>query len=191
MALSKGLNGLVPARMRGSGANSGGTTRYRIANTFATNMFSGDVVKLGSGGTVEVITTTTDHVIGVLQGVEYVDPVSRQPIFGRYWPASTSSVDATPYATVMDNPASTYTIQADATVTAGDVGMNYTVTLGAGSTMTGRSGFGLKVAGRAATTAMLQVIGLSNVPDNAFGDVNPRVEVRLVQHVDSYTSAAR
>ena len=91
----------------------------------------------------------------------------------------------------MDNPASTYTIQADATVTAGDVGMNYTVTLGAGSTMTGRSGFGLKVAGRAATTAMLQVIGLSNVPDNAFGDVNPRVEVRLVQHVDSYTSAAR
>tara|TARA_R110000782_G_scaffold47816_1_gene104871 strand:+ start:106 stop:639 length:534 start_codon:yes stop_codon:yes gene_type:complete len=177
--------------MRGSGANSGGTTRYRIANTFATNMFSGDVVKLGSGGTVEVITTTTDHVIGVLQGVEYVDPVSRQPIFGRYWPASTSSVDATPYATVMDNPASTYTIQADATVTAGDVGMNYTVTLGAGSTMTGRSGFGLKVAGRAATTAMLQVIGLSNVPDNAFGDVNPRVEVRLVQHVDSYTSAAR
>ena len=39
MALNKGLNGLVPARVRGSGANSGGTTRYRIANAFATNIF--------------------------------------------------------------------------------------------------------------------------------------------------------
>ena len=73
----------------------------------------------------------------------------------------------------------------------GDVGINYTVTLGAGSTLTGRSGFGLKVAGRKSTTAMLQVIGLSHVPDNAFGDANPKVEVRLVQHVDSYTSAAQ
>ena len=94
-------------------------------------------------------------------------------------------------AIVNDDPASTYIIQADATVTLGDVGMNYTVTLGAGSTLTGRSCFGLKVAGRATASAMLQVIGLSNVPDNAFGDANPRVEVRLVQHVDSYTSAAQ
>jgi hypothetical protein len=191
MALNKGLNGLVPARMRGSGANSGGTTRYRIANTFGSSIFSGDVVKLGSSGTVEVITTTTDHVLGTFQGCEYVDPVSRQPIFGRYWPASTSSVDGTPFAIVNDDPATTYLIQADATVSLGDVGINYTVTLGAGSTMTGRSGFGLKVAGRATASAMLQVIGLSNVPDNAFGDANPKVEVRLVQHVDSYTSAAQ
>ena len=191
MALNKGLNGLVPARMRGSGANSGGTTRYRIANAFGSSIFSGDVVKLGSSGTVEVITTTTDHVLGIFQGCEYVDPDSKQPIFGRYWPASTSSVDGTPYAIVNDDPATTYIIQADATVTLADVGINYTVTLGAGSTMTGRSGFGLEVAGRATTSAMLQVIGLSNVPDNAFGDANPRVEVRLVQHVDSYTSAAQ
>jgi hypothetical protein len=40
MALNKGLNGLVPARMRGSGANSGGTTRYRIANAFGSSIFS-------------------------------------------------------------------------------------------------------------------------------------------------------
>ena len=191
MALNKGLNGLVPARMRGSGANSGGTTRYRIANAFSSNIFSGDIVKLGSGGTVEVVTTTTDHVLGTFEGCEYIDPVSRQPIFGRYWPASTSSTDATPFATVNDDPRSTYIIQADATVSLADVGINYTVTLGAGSTMTGRSGFGLRVAGRSAASAMLQVIGISNIPDNAFGDANPKVEVRIVQHVDAYTSAAQ
>ena len=77
MALNKGLNGLVPARMRGSGANSGGTTRYRIANAFGSSIFSGDVVKLGSTGTIAVITTTTDHVLGTFQGCEYVDPVSK------------------------------------------------------------------------------------------------------------------
>ena len=191
MALNKGLNGLVPARMRGSGANSGGTTRYRIANAFNTTMFTGDVVKLGSSGTVEVITTTTDHALGVLMGVEYVDPVSKQPVFGRYWPANTSSVDGAPFAIVMDDPKATYVVQADATVSLGDVGINYHVTLGAGSTLIGRSGFGLKVAGRTAGSALLQVIGLNNVPDNAFGDANPKVEVRIVQHVDSYTSAAQ
>jgi len=118
MALSKALNGAVPARMRGSSPNSGGQNRYRIANTFASDIFTGDIVKV-SAGTIQPIATTTDIAQGVFMGCEYVDPVSKRPVYGKYWPASTSSADATPHAFVVDDPSAIYVMQADATASLG------------------------------------------------------------------------
>jgi len=189
MALSKALNGAVPARMRGSSPNSGGQNRYRITNGFGSDIFTGDIVKV-SAGTIQPIVTTTDIAQGVFMGCEYVDPVSNRPVYGKYWPASTSSADSTPYAFVVDDPSAIYVMQADATVSLGDVeSANFAVTLGSGSTLTGRSGMGIKVATRDTTIAqMVRVVGSYDIPSNELGDANPKVLVRIVQHIDAYLS---
>jgi hypothetical protein len=188
MALSKALNGFVPSRRRGSGANSTGTSRYRVANAFGSDIFYGDLVKL-DGGYIEVITTTTNYTTGAFQGCEYIDPVSKQPVFSNYFPSGTSSAVGDVTAFVVDDPAATYIVQADALVSVGDVNLNFDVTLGAGSAVTGISGFGIKAASRVETTAMVRVLDIWGEPGNAFSDANPKVEVRLVQHVDADVSS--
>ena len=60
----------------------------------------------------------------------------------------------------------TYYIGADASCTAGDIYLNFDLTLGSGNTATGISGFGLKAATRVATTAQLKAVGVKDVPGN-------------------------
>lgn len=188
MALTKALNGFVPSRRRGSGVNSTGTSRYRVANAFGSNIFYGDLVKL-DGGYIEVITTTTNYAAGVFQGCEYIDPVSKQPVFSNYFPSGVSSAVGDVTAFVVDDPAATYVVQADASVSVGDINLNFDVTLGAGSTVTGVSGFGINAGTRKETTAMVRVLDVWGEPGNAFSDANPKVEVRIVQHVDADVSS--
>ena len=188
MALTKALNGFVPSRRRGSGVNSTGTSRYRVANAFGSNIFYGDLVEL-DGGYIEVITTTTNYAAGVFQGCEYIDPVSKQPVFSNYFPSGVSSAVGDVTAFVVDDPAATYVVQADASVSVGDVNLNFDVTLGAGSTVTGVSGFGINAGTRKETTAMVRVLDVWGEPGNAFSDANPKVEVRIVQHVDADVSS--
>jgi hypothetical protein len=188
MALSKALNGFVPSRRRGSGANSTGTSRYRIANATGSNIFYGDLVKL-DGGYAEVIVTTTNYAAGAFQGCEYIDPVTKQPTFSNYFPSGVSSAVGDVTAFVVDDPAATYIVQADASVSVGDINLNFDVTLGAGSSFTGVSGFGIKASSRVETTAMVRVLDIYGEPGNSFSDANPKVEVRIVQHVDADVSS--
>ena len=188
MALTKALNGFVPSRRRGSGANSTGSSQYRIGNGQSGNIFTGDLVKL-DGGVIKAIATTTDYAVGVFQGCEYIDPTTKQPVFSNYFPSGVSSAVGQPKAFVIDDPAATYIVQADASVSAGDVNLNFDVTLGAGSTVTGISGFGIIATSRVETTAMVRVLDSYGEPGNAFSDANPKVEIRIVQHVDADTSS--
>jgi hypothetical protein len=182
------LNGFVPSRRRGSGANSTGSSRYRIANATGSNIFYGDLVKL-DGGYAEVIVTTTNYAAGAFQGCEYIDPVTKQPTFSNYFPSGVSSAVGDVTAFVVDDPAATYIVQADASVSVGDINLNFDVTLGAGSSFTGVSGFGIKAASRVQTTAMVRVLDIYGEPGNNFSDANPKVEVRIVQHVDADVSS--
>ena len=186
MALTKALNGFHSSRMRGSGANSTGGNRYQIAQGTNLAMFSGDLLKFDANGYVTPITTTTDFAMGVLTGVRYVDKVSKQPVWSRYIPSSVSSSDSITYALVNDNLDSTFVVQADASLTIGDLIHNFNVTLGAGSEITGQSGFGLGLTGVTVGTAMIRPTGLFEVPGNAWGDPNPKVEVRIVRGVTNH-----
>jgi hypothetical protein len=186
--LVKALNGFVPSRRRGSGANSTGSSRYRIANATGSNIFYGDLVTL-DGGYAEVIVTTTNYAAGAFQGCEYIDPVTKQPTFSNYFPSGVSSAVGDVTAFVVDDPAATYIVQADASVSVGDINLNFDVTLGAGSSFTGVSGFGIKAASRVQTTAMVRVLDIYGEPGNNFSDANPKVEVRIVQHVDADVSS--
>lgn len=141
------------------------------------------------GGYAEVIVTTTNYAAGAFQGCEYIDPVTKQPTFSNYFPSGVSSAVGDVTAFVVDDPAATYIVQADASVSVGDINLNFDVTLGAGSSFTGVSGFGIKAASRVQTTAMVRVLDIYGEPGNNFSDANPKVEVRIVQHVDADVSS--
>ena len=188
MTSTSALNGFHPSRKRGSGANSTGNSRYQVAQGTNLAMYSGDLMKIGSGGYVTPITTTTDFAIGVLEGIRYVDKTSKQPIWSRYINSSVSSDDGLTYALINDDPATTYIVQADASLTVGDLLHNFDVTLGSGSTLTGQSGFGIKVGSVTTGTAMVRPVALWDAPNNVWGDAYTKVECRIVRHVDAHQS---
>ena len=190
MTDTKALNGLTPSRKRGGAANSNATNEYPIASGFSTNIFSGDIV-CNAAGNVVVLSVSTQKAIGVFQGCKYT--ANGEIKYSNYWPSGTSSDDAVAF--VVDDPQATFIVQADASVTAGDImSKNFSCTLGAGSTVTGRSGFGIEAASRTDTTGgILRPIAVFNEPGNDISvDTErafPKVEVRIVRHVDAYISA--
>ena len=193
MSASKALFGMVPLRKVGSNVNSTGQTQYNIANGLASNIFHGDLVMM-SAGNLTPVATTTDYAVGVFVGCEYTDPTSKQPTFSRYFPANTSSAIGNPVGFVSDDPYGSFMIQADASVTAGDInGMNFAVTLGSGSTVTGNSGFGIKAASRATTHLLARPIAVVDEPGNSLSATDgafPKLEVKIVQHALTRVSSA-
>ena len=185
MSASKALFGMVPLRKVGSNYNSTAQSQYDIANATASNIFHGDLVTIADGY-ITPIATTTDYAVGVFVGCEYTDPVSKQPTFSHYFPANTSSAIGNPVGFVVDDPYASFMIQADASVTAGDINsQNFEVTLGSGSTVTGNSGFGIKASSRATTTKAVRPIALIDEPGNALTGTDgafPKLEVKIVQH---------
>jgi hypothetical protein len=181
------MGGLVPTRMRGSGYNTSGNSRYRISNTYGTSIFMGDLVRISAGTIVEASATSKDN-IGAFMGCYYVDPTTKRPTWSKYWPASTSSADSTPYAFVADNPATIFEIQANSSVTTADIQVtNFDVSVGSGSTLTGMSGMRLDV-GTDGATGQLRIVGIKDTPGNATA-ANPQVLVRIVENIDAFVSA--
>jgi hypothetical protein len=184
MALSKALDGFRPSRKRGSGVNSTGLSEYTIASAYAANIFTGDLVTMNAGNLEVVTTIVDDKIVGVFAGCNYTQ--DGEPKYSKYWPSGTSASDIV--ALVHDDPAHTFIVQADASVTAGDMNsFTFTVTLGAGSTFTGKSGMGLKASGRGDDGQLLP-ISVWKEPGNAAGDPSPKVEVIIKQHIDAYTT---
>ena len=189
MSTTKNLRGFLPARKRGSGTNSTGVDELPIASGDARSIFTGDLVKT-SLGNIEPVSADADFAVGVFQGVYY--EANGEPNFSQYWPANTSASNIK--AVVNTNPATTYFIQADATISSGDINtLNFGLTLGAGSTFTGQSGFGIKAATRNDAILPVRAIGVEDVPGNdidiATERAFPVVEVRIVKHVDAKLSA--
>jgi hypothetical protein len=64
--------------------------------------------------------------------------------------------------------------------------LNFPVTRGAGSTFTGRSGFGLKVAGTSGVAGMVRIIDFVDTPGNDINNTSERAfpicEVQLIHH---------
>lgn len=181
MSATKALSGFKPSRIRGSGPNSVGTNEYRVSTGYAANIFYGDLVR-NVDGYVQVISSLTDITLGVAQGVRYIQ--DGKPVWSKYWPSGTSASDI--WITVVDDPLATFIVQADASVSVGDLNsQNFDVTLGAGSTYTGNSGFGVKAASRKTTPGMVRPINAYNVPGNSVTNAAtmayPVLEVRLIQ----------
>ena len=123
MANQETAYGLRPIGLVGASANSTGITQYEIASNNTNAIFQyGLVIPLAAGVIDQAGDTAggTTAALGVLMGVEYMDSVSKKPVFSNYWPGSNSvSVDTNfpVKALVADNPMQTFQVATDASTT--------------------------------------------------------------------------
>ena len=158
---------------------TGGTIRqstYPMASAYNTNVFSGDVVALVSGGGV-ALAAAGARFIGVFAGVNYTDAAGKKQ-YSKYWPANTVATDIE--AQVYDDPNIVFGVQSAGSTVAADVGELADHVAGTGSTTTGQSAHELN--GTTSTGAAgFRVLGKINEPDNAYG-TNVNLEVQPYQH---------
>lgn len=157
----------------------------------------GSPVKL-SGGVITSAGAGGGPLLGVAAGFAWVDPTTKQPQLKNSIPADTSSAGLydgsdRPTAYVVDNPFALFMIQADASVTAGDLGLNFDVTASGGdvNAVYGTSQYTLDASTRtSAVGTALKLVGLANIPDNNWGDPYPVVIVKLNGPILQQVSAA-
>jgi hypothetical protein len=142
-------------------------------------MYSGTPVKL-SLGTLDVATNAA-QVVGVAAGFQWIDKVTGQPQYSKFFPALTSNKNSgynegytTPFALVDDNPHGTWLITTDLSVSAGNLGGLARVTnAGAGSATFGRSQCELDASNLggaspvSAGNSMFRIVGIYNIEEAA------------------------
>ena len=123
MANTNTAYGLRPIGLVGSGANSTGVTQYEIASNNTNAIYQYAICVPLAAGVIDQAGDTaggTTQALGVLMGVEYVDSVSKKPVFINYWPGSGSvSVDTNHpvKAFVADSPDQLFKVASDASLT--------------------------------------------------------------------------
>lgn len=179
--------GMVPARRLGSGYNTQGFTRYKIASGYATNIFFGDVVQLVADGVIEKDTGTTALTpIGVFLGCEYTGAGGlNYRLHGQYYPANTTDDNIIAY--VLDDPDAEFIIQGDGSVPQTAVGANAAIVQTAGAVQFGRSKNSLDVSTIATTSTLpLRITGFDLGGDvnsiNEPGDAFTNVRVKFNNH---------
>ena len=84
----------------GSGVANGGMTEYKIATGASGNIFSGDLVKMTSAGTI-LVSAAGDESIGIFRGCSFTNS-SGDTIFSSHFPDGTVSADIVAF--VEDDP---------------------------------------------------------------------------------------
>jgi len=130
----------------------------KIAYGDTTKIYTGDLVKKLSTGYIAQWTATTavSQLAGIFMGCEYLSTAMGKVVRNNYWPGADTTADAKGFIIPLNLAAPMLLkIQTDATgVAFADIGANFDIAVGTGSTATGRSGSYLDVS-TIATTATL------------------------------------
>jgi hypothetical protein len=176
-------NGFWPSRHLQGGVIR--ANEYEIADAYASNIFSGDAVKLATTGYIQVAAPGDTNLIGVAQGFQWT-ATDGEYKFSRYWPASTAVKSGTRIkAFVYDDPNIAFAVQtvSGTAFTKAMEGGNVDIKAEhAGNTSTGQSGMEADIATVVTTTANCRVIRLIDKPDNALGE-HAKVEIMFVEHL--------
>lgn len=157
-----------------------------VSSGYGTSLFMGDPITITAGVVEAYVSGGVDVPYGVFMGVSYTE--DGEPKWSKRWIASTSASDVKAIIAPLDGVV--FLIQADSSVTAGDVWtQSFDVTAGSGSAVTGRSGVGLKESTRG-SAGMLKCVGIWDSPDNTAGDAYTLVEVVFQERANVYTSVA-
>ena len=161
--------GLIPINLIGGQVFAGATRQIPISSGSATAIYFGDVVKLGSDGTLSKDTGTDAATpVGVFMGCSYTDPTFGK-VFRQYYPASTTASDIMAY--VEDDFDALFKV---AVVSSGttvsyvnrtSVGNNAVLVQNSGSTVNGNSK--VAVSSTTATTSTWPVRIIDVVPETA------------------------
>lgn len=181
--------GMVPVQNLAAGYNTQGFETFNILDGYTTAIYFGDVVKMATTGLIQKDTgTTTLTPYGVAVGVSYVDPSLGYWQNSQFWPASTTTGIAAgsplyPSIKVVDNPDAVFMIQADDTVAQSALGANAAIVQTAGTSVFGKSRNALSASSVDTTdTLPLRIVGLADIPGNAWGDAFPIVLVKFNNH---------
>jgi hypothetical protein len=163
--------------------NAPRTNRYTIASGLAENIFKGDMVIIINTGLITPHTATEVNNIGVFDGCSYT-AADGSYVYSEYWPTGTVATDIIAY--VYDCPYTVFKVQSAGTPAQANIGNCADVLSGAGSTITGQSGFSTNGT-MAATAATVKILALHETPDNAFG-ANAVMEVLINEHILKQTA---
>jgi hypothetical protein len=203
MANSNTAYGLRPIGLVGNGVNSTGVTQYEIASNNTNAIYQYGLVTPTAAGVIDYAGATnggTTPALGVLMGVEYVDSVSKKPVWINYWPGSGSVSVDTNYpvkAFVADNPNQLFKVASDASLTdraTAQAAVFANASLGTsartGSSENGSSNSALNVASIAVTATLpLRIVGIMD--DEANSDYTAAgipLIVRINAHFNANTS---
>ena len=168
--------GFVPVRHMSG--NAPRANKYTIASGLAENIFKGDLVILIASGLLTPHTAGEANNIGVFAGVSYT-AADGSYVYSEYWPTGTVATEIIAY--VYDDPYTVFKVQSAGTTAQTNIGNCADVVAGAGSTLTGQSGFELSGT-MAPAIASCKIIALYDAPDNAFG-ANAIMEVTINEHL--------
>lgn len=140
--------------------------RNGILSTNTTAIYTGDLIKKSADGYLYQWTSGSSAYLvqGVFTGCRYSSTSQQTTVPQKYYPgtdAASGSILAQ-YEDAALAPSGLYVIQTDSTgVALADIGMNFDIVVGSGSTLKGTSGSYLDVASiTTATTAPLQLVDL-------------------------------
>lgn len=166
MAKTASPYGLRPVKKLGGAPYNNALREIKLSTNNATAIFAGDVIQLTAAGNPQplgatITAGTTAGVVGVCQGVRYVNPGTKQPMWGRNLPANAITGGYTDvFVLVADDPELVFQVQGSAafgTLTNGAngaVGKNAALgNFGAGNAATGNSGVNLVVGANGASLA--------------------------------------
>ena len=176
MANADAAFGFVPIRhMSGAAPRA---NKYTIASGLAENIFTGDLCIIDANGQVTPHTATEVNNIGVFAGVSYTASDGSY-VYSQYWPTGTVATNIIAY--IYDDPYTVFKAQSAGSPAQTNVGNCCDVVAGAGSTVTGQSGFELS-ATMANGTASCKILALHDSPENAFG-TNAVMDVLINEHL--------
>jgi hypothetical protein len=174
--------GLRPLNRLDGVAYSGATRTYKIASTYNTAIFNGDLVILVTGGTIEKFTgTDSGYPLGVFMGCNYTSS-QNQPLQAQYYPGTSVTnasamviVDSTAvYSVAVTNGSSVMS-----TAPLASIGSNVSIVQGTGNTTTGDSAVSV-LAGSQAVTSTFPIRVVDVVPETATGtDAFPELIVKI------------
>lgn len=169
-------NGILPVRYISGAPWNDAYNEYQIASAYATSIFFGDPVTLGTGGQL-AIGVAGSAIIGIFYGCKYTDSTGTAK-FSPYWPASTVTQNsAAALAYVADCPDLVFSVQetnasnlAGTPLTQAAVGQNFDFLVGTGTTASGQSTTSLNNASTPTTaTNNLKILSLDPTVGNTYG----------------------
>jgi hypothetical protein len=178
MANTNAPFGAMPHQGADGAAPTYGLVSRLVAYNDTTKIFRGDLVKQLTTGYVAQWTagTAVSQAAGIFWGCKYYSLSQQATVFSKYWPGTDVATNAIVTAYIL--PINTgvpaqFVIQSNATgAVLADVGGNFDVVMGTGSTTSGMSAMVLDVVSGASATATLPfrlVRLLADVAPNAPG----------------------
>jgi len=181
--------GLRPVR---TSISSQQQNRYRIASSYGTAIFQGDLVAMVTGGGIErVAAGGSGLILGVFNGCFYTDPTTGKPTYANSYPGGVAASDI--MANVIDDPGATFEVQANAAFPVADLAGNFDIVdqSPVGDTTSGTSRLELAVSTGAVTATLpLKAIDISQDPENSdVSSANTNVIVKINNHLFSAGTA--